>query len=51
MARLAASGSTNRQVAAELLLTVKTVEYHLGNVFGKLGVRSRHQLESGVLAS
>jgi DNA-binding CsgD family transcriptional regulator len=44
LARLVASGMTNRQVAAELVVSVKTVEYHLGNVYGKLGVRSRHQL-------
>jgi DNA-binding CsgD family transcriptional regulator len=44
IARLVASGRTNRQVAAELVVSVKTVEYHLGNVYGKLGLRSRHQL-------
>jgi ATP/maltotriose-dependent transcriptional regulator MalT len=44
VARLVASGLTNRQVASELVVTVKTVEYHLGNVFAKLGVRSRTQL-------
>jgi DNA-binding CsgD family transcriptional regulator len=43
-ARLAAKGLTNRQVARELVISVKTVEYHLGNVYAKLGVKSRTQL-------
>lgn len=41
---LVASGLTNRQVAAQLVISVKTVEYHLGNVFAKLGVTSRSML-------
>uniref|UniRef100_A0AAU2A614 AAA family ATPase n=1 Tax=Streptomyces sp. NBC_00093 TaxID=2975649 RepID=A0AAU2A614_9ACTN len=41
VARLAASGLTNRQVARELLLSVKTVEYHLGHAYTKLGISSR----------
>jgi DNA-binding CsgD family transcriptional regulator len=44
VARLVASGKTNREVAAELMLSPKTVEYHLGNVYSKLGVHSRTQL-------
>jgi DNA-binding CsgD family transcriptional regulator len=44
VARLVASGRTNREVAAELMVSVKTVEYHLGNIFGKLGIRSRRRL-------
>jgi DNA-binding NarL/FixJ family response regulator len=44
VARLVATGMTNRQVAAELVLSEKTVEYHLGRVFRKLGVRSRTAL-------
>ncbi|WP_369238077.1 AAA family ATPase [Streptomyces sp. R21] len=44
VARLVASGLTNRQVARELVISVKTVEYHLGRVFPKLGVDSRTQL-------
>jgi DNA-binding CsgD family transcriptional regulator len=42
--RLVAAGRSNRQVAQELVISVKTVEYHLANVFGKLGIRSRHEL-------
>jgi DNA-binding CsgD family transcriptional regulator len=44
VATLVASGRTNREVAAELYVSEKAVEYHLGNVFAKLGIRSRRQL-------
>lgn len=44
VARLVAQGATNREVAAQLYLSVKGVEYHLGNVFAKLGITSRRQL-------
>ncbi|MGW3818689.1 AAA family ATPase [Streptomyces sp. NPDC005046] len=44
VARRAASGLTNRQVARELVISVKTVEYHLGRLYLKLGIDSRHQL-------
>jgi DNA-binding CsgD family transcriptional regulator len=44
VARLVASGKTNREVAAELYLSTKAIEYHLGNVFGKVGVHSRREL-------
>lgn len=35
---------TNRQIAAELTLSVKTIEYHLGNIYTKLGISSRAEL-------
>lgn len=44
VARLAAAGLTNQQVADELRVSVKTVEYHLGKIYRKLGIRSRRQL-------
>jgi ATP/maltotriose-dependent transcriptional regulator MalT len=44
VARLAAAGRSNREVAAELVVSVKTIEYHLRNAFQKLGVTSRRQL-------
>jgi DNA-binding NarL/FixJ family response regulator len=34
------SGTTNREVAADLYLSVKAIEYHLGNIFDKLDIRS-----------
>lgn len=44
VARRVAAGKTNREVAAEIVVSTKTVEYHLGNVFRKLGLRSRVEL-------
>ena len=44
VALLVAQGSTNREVAAALFLTQKTIEFHLRNVFRKLGLRSRAEL-------
>ena len=41
---LVAKGMTNREVAAQLYVTDKAVEYHLGNVYAKLGIRSRREL-------
>jgi DNA-binding CsgD family transcriptional regulator len=39
--RLVAAGKTNRQVAADLVLSEKTVARHLSNIFAKLGLSSR----------
>ena len=44
VAALVATGMTNREVAAELFLSVKTVQYHLTRVYAKLGIRSRAEL-------
>ena len=39
-----AGGATNRETAARLFLSEKTVERHLGSIYRKLGVRSRTEL-------
>jgi ATP/maltotriose-dependent transcriptional regulator MalT len=41
VAHLAAQGLTNREVAGRLFVSVKGVEYHMGNVLAKLGLSSR----------
>jgi DNA-binding NarL/FixJ family response regulator len=39
--RLVATGRTNRVIAAELVLSERTVDRHVSNIFTKLGVSSR----------
>jgi DNA-binding NarL/FixJ family response regulator len=51
VATLVCSGRTNREVAAELVLSVKTIEFHLGNAYAKLGVTSRTQLCTALTSS
>jgi ATP/maltotriose-dependent transcriptional regulator MalT len=41
VAQMAAGGLTNRQIANELVVTVKAVEWHLSHVYRKLGISSR----------
>ena len=43
---LVAEGRSNKEVAATLFLSAKTVEHHLSRAYGKLGVRSRVELAS-----
>ena len=39
--KLAAKGMTNQEIAHELVISIRTVQVHLSNVFGKIGVGSR----------
>lgn len=50
IARLAAAGLTNRQIARELALSVKTIEYHLSHAYAKLDVPSRVALAAVLTA-
>jgi len=43
--RLARDGRTNRQIAQELYVSIKTVEGHLARAYGKLGIASREELD------
>ncbi|NDL58604.1 helix-turn-helix transcriptional regulator [Phytoactinopolyspora mesophila] len=47
---LVAVGKRNREIAAELFVSVRTVETHLGKIFRKLGIRSRTELARLVAA-
>ncbi len=51
VALLVARGTTNREAAAALLLSPKTIEFHLGKAYRKLGVRSRTELARLVAAA
>jgi DNA-binding CsgD family transcriptional regulator len=51
VAGLAAEGETNNQIAAHLFISPRTVEYHLGKVFRKLGLSSRAQLARSLPAN
>jgi DNA-binding CsgD family transcriptional regulator/type II secretory pathway predicted ATPase ExeA len=51
VARLAACGLTNRQIAAELVITLKTVKHHLGAVYRKLAITTRTELDPALFVS
>lgn len=41
-----AKGSSNKNIAQDLGVSIKTIEFHLSNIFSKLGVRSRYEAAS-----
>jgi DNA-binding CsgD family transcriptional regulator len=50
IARLAAQGRSNREIAAALFLSPRTVGYHLYKAYPKLGITSRLALDPATLA-
>lgn len=44
VAHLVAAGRSNKQIAAELVVSVKTIEYHISNIYRRLGISSRVKL-------
>jgi DNA-binding CsgD family transcriptional regulator len=51
IARLAADGLSNPEIGTRLFLSPRTVQYHLGKVFTKLGITSRAQLSRALSGS
>jgi DNA-binding NarL/FixJ family response regulator len=48
VAHLVADGLSNRELASHLFVSIKTVEFHIHNIYAKLGIRSRVQLTNYV---
>ena len=48
VAELAAAGNTNREIAQQLFLSLRTVETHLTHAYGKLEIESRGELKQAL---
>ena len=48
IAQLARTRRTNPEIGADLFLSARTVEWHLRNIFTKLGISSRHELDAAL---
>jgi DNA-binding CsgD family transcriptional regulator len=48
IARLACNGRSNTEISTELFISPRTVEWHLGKVFTKLGISSRKGLRAAL---
>lgn len=46
VARLVASGLTNKETATHLFITPASIAFHLGNIYAKIGVRNRYELRA-----
>jgi DNA-binding CsgD family transcriptional regulator len=48
IARLARDGRTSPEIGAQLFLSARTIEWHLGKIFAKLGIGSRRELDAAL---
>jgi DNA-binding NarL/FixJ family response regulator len=51
VARLAAAGRSNREIAESQFITLRAVKWHLGNVYRKLSIGSREELADALAPS